>query len=63
MKKTMYLLGYLAVFLMTTGLLFKLQHWPGAAIMLTIAIALFNFGFLPLFIYGRYKRTVHRAEG
>lgn len=57
MKKTMYVLGYVAAFLSTTGLLFKLQHWPGAAIMLTLGIALLNFGFLPMYFYDRYKRA------
>lgn len=57
MKKTMFVLGYIAVFLSTTGLLFKLQHWPGAAVMLTLGIALLNFGFLPMYFYGRYKKA------
>lgn len=58
MKKTMYLIGYIALFLSTTGLLFKLQHWPGAAIILTIGIALLNFGFLPMYFYDRYKKAI-----
>jgi len=57
MKKTMFVLGYVAVFLSTTGLLFKLQHWPGAGIMLVVGIALLNFGFLPMYFYDRYKRV------
>jgi len=57
MKKTMFVLGYIAAFLSTTGLLFKLQHWPGAAIMLTLGIALLNFGFLPMYFYDRFKRV------
>jgi hypothetical protein len=58
MKKTMYVLGYTAAFLITTGLLFKLQQWPGAAVMLTIGIVLFNVGFLPMFFYDKYKRAI-----
>lgn len=58
MKKIMYSLGFVATFLITTGLLFKVQHWPGAAIMLTLGIALLNFGFLPMFFYDRYKRSI-----
>jgi len=57
MKKTMYILGYVAAFLSTTGLLLKLQHWPGAAIMLTLGIALLNFGFLPMYFYNNYKKA------
>lgn len=58
MKRTMFVLGYIAAFLSTTGLLFKLQHWPGAAVMLTLGIALLNFGFLPMYFMDRYKRSV-----
>lgn len=57
MKKTMYILGYIAAILMTTGLLFKIQHWPGAAVMLTLGIALLNFGFLPMFFYDKYRNA------
>ena len=45
MQKSMYILGYIAAFLATTGLLFKLMHWPGANIMLVLGIALLNLGF------------------
>jgi len=58
MKKTMFVLGYMATFLFTTGLLFKIQQWPGAAIMLTLGTVLLNFGFLPMFFYDRYKRAI-----
>lgn len=58
MKKTMYVLGYIAAFLSTMGLLFKLQHWPGAGIMLTLGIVLLNFGFFPMYFYDRYKRAI-----
>ena len=62
MKKTMYVLGYVAVFLSTTGLLFKLQHWPGAAVMLILGVALLNFGFLPMYFHDRYKRATNLTE-
>lgn len=58
MKKGMYVIGFIALFLSTTGLLFKLQHWPGASIMLVTGVLLINFGFLPLFFMDRYKKAV-----
>lgn len=58
MKKLMYLFLYFAVILFTTGLLFKLQHWPFASIMLILSVLLFNFGFLPIFFYGKYKAAI-----
>ncbi len=58
MKKTMYFFGYIAAFSITTGLLFKIQHWPGASIMLVLGIVLLNFAFLPMYFYDRYKRAI-----
>lgn len=58
MKKTIFLSGYLSAFLVSTGVLFKIQQWPGAMIILTLGICLLNFGFLPLFFYDRYKKAV-----
>lgn len=58
MKKTMYVTGYIATFLISTGLLFRLQHWTGAMIMLTLGIVLLNFAFLPMYFYNRYKRAI-----
>lgn len=58
MKKTMYAFGYLATILITTGLLFKIQHWPGASILLVLGIALLNFGFLPILFFSRFRSAV-----
>lgn len=51
-------LGYVSIALFATGILFKLQHWPGAAIMLLCGVALLNFGYLPLLFLSR-KRVVN----
>jgi len=48
-------LGYVSIALVATGILFKLQHWPGAAIMLMCGVVLLNFGFLPLHFLARSK--------
>ena len=58
MKKITFILGYIAVTLSTTAVLFKIMHWPGASIMLVLGIAILNFGFLPLYFYGRYKQAI-----
>lgn len=58
MKATMYLLAYIAVFLCSTGLLFKMQHWPGASIMFVLGVVVLNLGFLPMYFYDRYKRAI-----
>ncbi len=58
MKKTMYVTGFIATCLTTTGLLFKIQHWQGASVMLVLGIALLNLAFLPMFFYDRYRKSV-----
>lgn len=57
MKKTFYILGFLAAFLTSTGVLFKMMHWPGAGMILVSGIALFNFGVLPMYFIDRYKQA------
>lgn len=58
MKKTMYVIGFMATFLTTTGLLFKVQHWQGASIMLILGVMLINLGFLPMYFYDKYKSSL-----
>lgn len=57
MKKSMYVMGYIALFLCTTGMLFKVQSWPGAAVMLVLGIVLLNVVVLPMFLLSRYRRA------
>lgn len=52
-----YLLGFVAVFLILTGSLFKMMHWPGASLGLIIGVFLLNVGFLPLLFFYRYKKS------
>lgn len=58
MKKVMFVIGFIALFLSTTGIVFKLQHWPGASIILVTGVLLINFAFLPMYFIDRYKRAV-----
>ena len=46
----LYFVTWLTCFVMFTAMLFKLQHWPGAGIMLTIAIPFPYVIFLPIFL-------------
>ncbi len=52
------ILGVVAA--VTTGLsgLFKLMHLAGADLLLMIGTAVFALGFLPLFFFGMYKKSV-----
>ena len=58
MKQKTYLTGLLTTALVFMGGIFKINHWPGAGIMLTVGILLLIFGFLPLAL-----RSNYRAEG
>lgn len=58
MKKAMYLIGFVATFLSSSGILFKTLHWPGANMLLVVGIVMINIGFLPLYFYDKYKRSI-----
>ncbi|MBN1184877.1 MAG: hypothetical protein JXB49_21505 [Bacteroidales bacterium] len=57
MKRTMRIFGLVSPTLMALGGLFKIQHWPGAGIMLTLGAVLLSFVFLPSAIIVMYKET------
>jgi len=48
MKNTVQISGLLTAFLLLIGNIFKTFHWPGAALIITLSIILFAFGFIPL---------------
>jgi hypothetical protein len=61
MKKFMYILGTLAPTLLITGALFKLQHWPGASVLLTLGTFLLAVIYLPVFAMYNIRDT--RKQG
>lgn len=58
MKKTFYIVAFLAAFITSTGILFHLQHWPGAGVILVSGVAIFNFGVLPMYFIDRYRNSI-----
>lgn len=60
--KFLYSLGFLSLFFIIIGALFKIMHWPGASIMLLSGLACLAFIFLPLFFYHKYKSAVKRIS-
>jgi hypothetical protein len=58
MKTKVYFTGLIAALLVFLGILFKIQHWPGASIALTTGILTLMFAFLPFALRSSYK-----AEG
>jgi len=49
MKKFMYILGTIAPSLLILGALFKLQHWPGASVLIVVGAFLLGAVYLPVF--------------
>jgi hypothetical protein len=46
----LYIITWLTCFVIFTSMLFKIQHWPGAGLMLTIALPFPYVVFLPVFL-------------
>jgi hypothetical protein len=61
MKKFMYILGTIAPTLLITGALFKLMHWPGSAVLLTLGTFLLAVIYLPVFAMYNIRDT--RKQG
>lgn len=62
MKKTMKISGLIAPILLSFGSLFKIQHWPGASVLLVLGFLLLSFVFLPSAIYVNYKEVSNRTK-
>jgi hypothetical protein len=48
MKQKIYIIGLVTTIIVFMGVLFKINHWPGAAIMLTVGLGGFVLAFLPM---------------
>ena len=62
MKKFSYISGMASVFLVLLGVNFKIQHWPGAGIMITLGIFCLVFVFLPVALVNSYKNVGNRKN-
>jgi hypothetical protein len=58
MKQKLYILGLLTAMIMSTGLIFKVNHWPAAAILMISGTLILVLLFLPAALINHYK-----AEG
>lgn len=56
MRKLAYTSGAISSSLALLGLLFKIQHWPGASIMLILGIGGLALVFIPSFAKYRYNK-------
>ncbi len=61
MKKFMYILGMIAPAMLITGTIFKIQHWPGAGVLLVLSLFMLGAIYLPVFVMVKIRDT--RKEG
>lgn len=55
MKQKIYILGLFAILVLVAGTLFKVNHFPGAGILLTVGIISLVLIFLPLALINSYR--------
>ena len=58
MKQKIYILGLITTLIISTGVIFKMEHWPAAGIMITAGTLILILLFLPFALINNYK-----AEG
>ncbi len=61
MKRLIYISGLISAIVLTTGTSFKIEHWPGARILLTAAIGIFALFFVPAALMNNYKQENKNA--
>lgn len=62
MKQKVYVLGLASAVIVFLGILFKLNHWAGAAILLTGGITILLFIFMPLALVSSYKAEAVKGK-
>jgi hypothetical protein len=62
MKKASYILGILSCLILFIGSMFKVMHWPGAAIMLIVGIFSFVLIFLPVSLIHHYNTSAGKKN-
>ena len=62
MKQKIYILGVITAMVIFLGTIFKVNHWPAAAIMMTVGMGTLVLGFLPLALINHYKSESSRQN-
>ncbi|MFH0757807.1 MAG: hypothetical protein V2B15_11010 [Bacteroidota bacterium] len=62
MKKFMYILGTIAPSLLIVGAIFKMLHWPGASILITLGTFLLAAIYLPVFAMVSIRDTREKGK-
>ncbi|MBP9151000.1 MAG: hypothetical protein KBF73_01820 [Flavobacteriales bacterium] len=56
----LHITGFVGLTMTSVGVLFKILHWPGAAVMLLGGMAILAFGYVPIYFFKRYKTSVNK---
>jgi len=56
-NKSVFLAGFVSLIIVLSGLIFKVNHWSGAAILLAFGSALMVFLFIPLYYFMEVRRS------
>jgi len=51
------IVGYLTLALLLAGATFKVMHWPGAGMILTISVGFLLIGFVPLYVVNVFQKS------
>jgi len=62
MKQKIYILGIITALILFAGTLFKINHWPGAAVMLIAGICTLILIFLPAALINNYRNEGNRQN-
>jgi hypothetical protein len=62
MKRIMYGLGVAAPILVIAASTFKIMHWPGGSLLMTLALFIIGMVFLPIFVMTRIRDTRRMNE-
>lgn len=62
MKKFIYIAGIASINAFLIGALMKMNHWPGAGIMVTLGLGIIAFLYLPLATFYAYKDTQDKSQ-
>ncbi|NQV52075.1 MAG: hypothetical protein HQ500_02780 [Flavobacteriales bacterium] len=53
--------GFVGLTLTTVGVLFKIMHWPGAAVMLLGGISALAVAYVPVYFFKKYKTSANKS--
>ncbi|HRG58408.1 MAG TPA: hypothetical protein PK323_05580 [Bacteroidia bacterium] len=56
------IIGFVSSVLISSGVLFRVLHWPGARMMTIIGCVLLVFAYLPIYILSVYKNTTNKIN-